>query len=373
MIVNNVAGWSGGGISMQDTANASIILNTIANNDSTGTVGGIVGTGPQPAGISSEAHSLGLNDAIPGGLNSQRNFSNPELTHNIIWHNRAFTYDDSTGTARLLPELSPAAPGDCAAGANYFDLGVLDPAFSLNPRFSILTSGSGNNISADPQFVNAYCNTARTLSVPGPMQVAAEVVEGGNAIDVRYGPLTLAWGSGPWDYHITGGSPAINRPGQQPSVANSNHDIDNQPRPNGSTVDRGADEYYAGSGGGGGGGGGTGSGSAAFTGESGPGNLTSQNGGTLAFGNRNGSVSNTLTVTVSTGPVTFTGMTVTNTTGSAFSLGANNCTGTVNAGSTCTVTVNFNGPSGNNGRSGTLTMTYDGDGSSPKTLNLTGR
>ena len=168
MIVNNVAAWSGGGISMQDTANASIILNTIANNDSTGTVGAIVGTGPQPAGISSEAHSLGLDAAIPGGLNSRRNFSNPDLTHNIIWHNRAFTYDDSTGTARLLPELSPAAPGDCAAGANYFDLGVLDPAFNLNPRFSILTNGSGNNISADPQFVNAYCNTARTLSVSRP-------------------------------------------------------------------------------------------------------------------------------------------------------------------------------------------------------------
>jgi len=35
MIVNNVAGWSGAGISLQDTANGSIILNTIANNDST--------------------------------------------------------------------------------------------------------------------------------------------------------------------------------------------------------------------------------------------------------------------------------------------------------------------------------------------------
>ena len=166
-IVNNVAGWSGGGISMQDTVNAVIVLNTIANNDSTGTVGAIVGTGPQPAGISSERNSIGLDAVIPGNASSRRNFSNPELTHNVIWHNRAFTYDDSTGTARLLPVLAPGATGDCAGGANYFDLGVLDPAFNLNPRFSILTNGSGNNISADPLFVNEYCNTARTLSSPG--------------------------------------------------------------------------------------------------------------------------------------------------------------------------------------------------------------
>ena len=373
MIVNNVAGWSGGGISMQDTANGSIVLNTIANNDSTGTAGAAVGAGPQPAGISSQAHSLGLDAAIPGGLNSRRNFSNPDLTHNIIWHNRAFTYDDSTGTARLLPELSPAAPGDCAAGANYFDLGVLDPAFNLNPRFSILTNGSGNNISADPQVVNAYCNTARTLSVPGPMQVAAEVVEGGNAIDVRYGPLTLAWGSGPWDYHITGGSPAINRPGQQPSVANSNHDIDNQPRPNGPRDDVGSDEYYAGSGGGGGGGG-AGSGSAAFTGAAFSANAPngSFNGSTLSFGTigGNGTATATVTVTVSTQPVTFGSVSLAGS--NRFSKGTDTCTNqTISAGSTCTIVANFS-YSGNAVRNGQLTLPYGGAGS-PKVLSLTGR
>lgn len=365
MIVNNVAGWSGGGISMQDTANASIILNTIANNDSTGTVGAIVGTSPQPAGISSEAHSLGLNAAIPGiaQLSLRRNFSNPVLTHNIIWHNRAFTYDD-TGTARLLPELSPAATGVCAAGANYFDLGVLDPnpAFGLNPMFSILTNGSGTNISANPQFVHEYCNTARTLSMPGPMQVAAEVVEGGNAIDVRYGPLTLAWGSGPWDYHITGGSPAINRPVQQTSVANSNHDIDNQQRPNGPRDDVGADEYVAGS---------TTppppAGTPSFQSVS----LGTLGGGTLAFGNV-GMASSTVTVLVSSNPVQFGSVTVGNTNNNRFSYGGGTCqNSTVSASGTCTVIVNFNGNGNAAGSTGTLTVNHNGAGS-PLTLSLTG-
>jgi hypothetical protein len=244
MIVNNVAGWSGAGISLQDTANATIVLNTIANNDSTGTVGAIVGLGPQPAGISSERHSLGLDAVIPGNASSRRNFSNPTLTHNIIWHNRAFTYDDTGTTARLLPALSVTSVGECAAGANYADLGVLDPAFNLSPQFSILTSGSGNNISADPEFLNEYCNTARDLTA-NPMQVAIEPAEGGNAIEVRYGPLSREWplDSGTlWDYHIADTSPAINRAGPQPSGDNVDHDFDRQVRPQGAWADWGADE-----------------------------------------------------------------------------------------------------------------------------------
>jgi hypothetical protein len=254
MIVNNVAGWSGAGISLQDTANSAIVLNTIANNDSTATVGAVLGAGPQPAGISSERHSLGLDAVIPG-LSSQRNFSNPALTHNIVWHNRAFTYDATTAPPQLLPALdySGVAVGGCPTGANYFDLGVLDPAFSLNPQRSILTSTAGypgNNSSANPSFLSEYCNGARTLRTPsppwGPMQVLAEVAEGGNFIDVRYGPLTQSWpaGSAPWNYHIASASPAIDYSPSGPSTGVT-HDFDNQGRPQGPRVDLGADEVAA--------------------------------------------------------------------------------------------------------------------------------
>jgi hypothetical protein len=246
MIVNNVAGWSGGGISLNDTVNASIVLNTVAHNDSTATVGAVIdATGNstrQPAGISSERNSLGLDAAIPGNQNSRRNFSNPELTHNIVWQNRAFTYDISTGTPRLLPVLNQASVGDCPGGADYFDLGVLDPAFSLSPARSILTSTAGypgNNISSDPQLVSSYCNGTRSLRVPGggtTMSITQEAAEGGNAIDVRYGPL-MPMGN----YHIASGSPAVNFQPTGPSTGVT-HDFDNQVRPQGGAVDLGADE-----------------------------------------------------------------------------------------------------------------------------------
>ena len=361
-IVNNVAGGIGGGISMQDTVHAEIVLNTVAHNDSTSTVGALVGAGPQPAGISSELNSLGLNGTIPGN-SQQKVFSNPTLTHNILWQNRAFTYDDSTGTARLLPVLAPGAVGDCAAGANYFDLGVTDPGFSLNPRFSVLTTGTGNNTSANPQFVHGYCNTARTLTA-GPMQVAAEVIEGGNAVDVRYGPLTLEWppGNGMWDYHIASTSSAIDRPGNQPSGTNVDHDIDNQDRPNGPRVDVGADEYVAGS---------TpppAAGTPSFQSAS----LGTLGGGTLAFGDV-GNTSSTLTVLVSSNPVQFGSVTVGNTNHNRFSYGGGTCqNSTVSASGTCTVIVDFNGSGGGAaGSTGTLTVNHNGTGS-PLTLALTG-
>ena len=79
------------------------------------------------------------------------------------------------------------------------------------------------------------------------MQVGAEIAEGGNFIDVRFGPLTRSWPAGNplWNYHIGATSPAINRPGNQPSGLNVNHDFDNQTRPQGPRVDVGADEVAA--------------------------------------------------------------------------------------------------------------------------------
>ena len=114
----------------------------------------------------------------------------------------------------------------------------------LNPTYSILTSTAGydgSNIVGDPAFLKEYCNGARTLSAAGPMQVAAEVIEGGNFIDVRYGPLTQAWpaASAPWNYHVGATSAGLNNGNNSGAP---NHDFDNQARPQQSVVDRGADE-----------------------------------------------------------------------------------------------------------------------------------
>ena len=174
-------------------------------------------------------------------------FSNPMLVNNIVWQNRAFYYDGTMAPA-LQPALTPAANGECAAGANYWDLGVLGGAGQLNPRRSLLTDTTGyhgSNITGDPDFDGGYCNGSRALSTPGPMLASAALGEGGNFVDVRYGPLTHAFpvnsATSIWDYHIGAASAAIDTTWGGPGT-----DFDGEDRPAASSSnparDRGADE-----------------------------------------------------------------------------------------------------------------------------------
>jgi hypothetical protein len=200
VIVNNVSGLAGGGLSLLDAANVSITGNTIARNDSTATASEAFSGGPtisteQPAGIVSRAHSAGLNQQ----LGVSNGFSDPDpFTGNIIWQNRSFYWEVGIG----LREGTPL----------FWDLGVLGAVGPMNPVDSVLTSltgpdgadysGSGNSI-ADPLFADPYFNIARGLLVlPEPttgIETAVALDEGGNAIDVAFGPLTLTG-----DYTATG-------------------------------------------------------------------------------------------------------------------------------------------------------------------------
>ncbi|MBW2091355.1 MAG: right-handed parallel beta-helix repeat-containing protein, partial [Deltaproteobacteria bacterium] len=197
MIDNNITGLAGGGISLQDAANVSITDSTIAHNDSTATASPAFTVGPltstqQPAGIVSRAHVTALTGT----------FSNPvTFTGNIIWKNRTFTWDGG-----LQPDIS-------AGGTPvYWDLGVLGAVGQMNPTAGILTSLTGldgvtydgSNSTADPSFTEAFFNGARgALILPEPttgIQTAIAFDEGGNFIDLRFGPLSLVG-----DYTSTSG------------------------------------------------------------------------------------------------------------------------------------------------------------------------
>ncbi len=263
MIVNNMAALAGGGISMQDTALINILHNTIANNDSTAVASEAFTPGvpnqsnPQPAGIVARKHSPEL-AAVFGedeAVDSFKEFPNPQLTNNIIWHNRSFYFyvDENQQNApvyNLLPD--PNTPV-------YDDLGVLGTASAelLDPQFCILSDTTVasdynvNNTLTDPLFISEYVNGDRglTIKIPEPttaFQAPAAWDEGGNFIKVRFGPLTLNRvdnGQPYGNYHLMTGSPAVDIGNNIiSSFSDLTVDYDGEARPDAFGVDIGADE-----------------------------------------------------------------------------------------------------------------------------------
>jgi hypothetical protein len=206
IISNNVAGWDGGGISLQDALNVDVINNTIASNDTTASSGVLFNTiqaphastpppgcdpftNPtcagnqvvtstiQPAGLVTMQNTANLTSHLPahvlcppghasGGLlnlldGSCRSVSYPLIANDLFWQNRTFHIQVGglgTGTlsqqnlVTLLPSLNQTATGQCVPDAgNYWDIGVRgdtgptnhSSTVTLNPSYSILTSTAG--------------------------------------------------------------------------------------------------------------------------------------------------------------------------------------------------------------------------------------
>jgi hypothetical protein len=299
MVVNNVAGYAGGGISLADALVSVLVNNTIASNDSVGSAGVVVtapngtanqsGIGrPSPAGVSSDPTSTALVNALVSVENSvlptsRKAISSPYLANNIVWHNRSFFYAVVAGNGTLCSSNNgnnvaacnqlpaQATTGQCTGTPAYWDIGVVGDlsvtpgTLRLNPVYSVLTSTTGytssnpHNVATNPGLLDLYCNGSRvTPEFPGvinppsvkTMQVAATVDEGNNFINLRYGPLTTmkpttsagtaytSFG----DYHIAATSPAVDT---GTSELAPNHDFDGQSRPQGAGFDKGADEILA--------------------------------------------------------------------------------------------------------------------------------
>ena len=181
IITNNVAGWDGGGVSLQDSLVVNLINNTIVSNDSTASSGSLFGaffapeasapttcpldplpphaqlrcvplSDPQPAGLSSAGHTVeflaslptnilcptghGVGGTAPGGRTNGacRTVSFPLLYNDVLWQNRAFNIAvtvPGTGaqqaTVALVPPLNQASTGQCVAppsALNYWDIGL---------------------------------------------------------------------------------------------------------------------------------------------------------------------------------------------------------------------------------------------------------
>lgn len=205
IIANNVAGWDGGGISMQDALKVQVINNTIVSNDTTASAGVLFNTVAAPnastpppgcdpsanptcagakvvtstvqaAGLVTMAHTANLASLLPakvlcpvgnasGSLlnllnGSCRSVSFPLLMNDLFWQNRTFHIQVGglgSGTlsqqnlVTLLPALSQTATGQCASSAGYWDIGVRgdtgptnhSSTVTLEPSYSILTDTTG--------------------------------------------------------------------------------------------------------------------------------------------------------------------------------------------------------------------------------------
>jgi len=222
IIVDNVAGWDGAGVSLADSLKVDLINNTIISNDTTASSGTLFNTfrsgqastpppGPctsgcgndspaQAAGVSAVKNSAflqaafggswtcpaghstgGFNPLIPSTVangNCQQ-ASIPILYNNLIWKNRAFHItvggenpQFQQAIVTLTPTLNQSSTGQCVSSDNYWDIGVRGDTgptnhasgITLQPVSSVISSGtygSFHDSTSDPTVAKQYCNGSR--------------------------------------------------------------------------------------------------------------------------------------------------------------------------------------------------------------------
>ena len=203
IIVYNVAGWDGAGISLQVALNVNIVNNTIMHNDtlaSSGVLTNSIGTPmasanagnctnaagtascPQSAGVTSAPNSSLLTTTFvvpitcPAGHPNCTGFSNPILLGDVISQNRSFYVGVGTvgtGTLNLQNQIAlynafttTQAPvqgttGACPA-ATYWDLGVRgDRTLAGHESHFTLTPVASYTSDANAGVIGQYCNGSR--------------------------------------------------------------------------------------------------------------------------------------------------------------------------------------------------------------------
>ncbi len=255
-IVNNLAGWAGGGISLVDSPKLVIVNNTVSNNDSLGIVASLFNTVvagkstgpatgvPSPAGIADEPNSPVFAQAVnnSGNGNGSKN-SNPVITDDVIWHNRSFffTTRQALGTSAAAQtansnaqtflcasnawtdatsgnctQLAPqATTGACdTTNAKYWDVGsIIDtsatPSNQAAPAVKAAIASQSVTASkatvASPGLLTFHDVTTYTVSLTLNLPAnSAPVLVGGQVT------VNTAWAAGATTIIGTGANPTFN-------------------------------------------------------------------------------------------------------------------------------------------------------------------
>jgi hypothetical protein len=211
IIADNVAGWDGAGVSLQDALAVNFVNNTVMSNDSTASSGVLFNTfgaplasssgptcpstgcgttsAPQPAGLVSVQNSAILTANLPATITCPaghfsglianngtcRKASYPLIANDVFWQNRSFyigvgalgagtlnqqnvvtLYNSFSGTPGTTA-ASQTTTGQCVSGANYWDIGVRGDTgpgnhastVTLTPTYSVLTNTSENGLGSN--------------------------------------------------------------------------------------------------------------------------------------------------------------------------------------------------------------------------------
>jgi hypothetical protein len=172
IIANNVAGWDGAGISLQDALVVNVINNTIASNDTTASAGILFNTlgaplasspgdpnqttspttsAPQPAGLVTMDHSAVFRQNLPANVlcplghaastllnGTCKKISYPLLYNDVFWQNRSF----------------------------YIGVGALSAAYQQN-IVTLYNSFSGTQAASQPQAASTQANGSGVIITGG--------------------------------------------------------------------------------------------------------------------------------------------------------------------------------------------------------------
>jgi hypothetical protein len=168
-ITNNVSSHEGGGISIDDTSQVTIINDTIAKNITTATAVTSDGS-PAPAGISTARNSAPFQATLAAG---SKLWSDPIIANDVLYDNRAGSWNASTSNVSGIGQAGDSTP------INYWDVGVAD-------------TGSTDKLSPVNSVIPAPLNTAEGYTASGTNKLIAAPVLGGTNNAVPFiGPFDL--------------------------------------------------------------------------------------------------------------------------------------------------------------------------------------
>ena len=250
-ITNNVSSHEGGGIALDDTSKVTVINNTIAKNVTTATAATSNGT-PAPAGISTAHNSAPFQARLDATAPGSPAWSNPLIVNDIIYDNRAGSWNASTSNVTGIGLTGDASP------LNIWDVGIADAGpGQLSPLNSLLSTAP-NAAGGE-----GYLNDASNKLSPAVTATSSNYPNFADAFDLhlQIAPMRINFrfrstaivniglpDNGVGDYHVRLPSPGVVNTGtarldsvQSPYTAPitaPNVDIDGRPRSNG--VDAGA-------------------------------------------------------------------------------------------------------------------------------------